>query len=827
MRTPGGKQAVVVAVLPALWVALLALALAAPALSAGFWEPLELRVMDDLVDQASGTPIGNSLRRFSVEVASAKRGVDARLAARARATAGSAGANAPAKPWPAAAGPGRTLTRELVAPSRELAALADQPPVADATPRAPTQRSGVGNIARQTRLPLVWLGVIAALLTYVLGCLVASRGAAVLASLILLATPLWALQTRQLASELGSVIGGLLLLCGVVVALRARATRPCASAIAGLAVAALGAWCCLLAGGALLGVLPPLIAGLAYASVVAVTTDPARRRARVATALLGVALLATVAITSMQTHDARPPTPGTRQWLGISFVPSGEMSSWLGGVWSTQPQPQMHAAAAFEHVAFGMWPWSGIALVALLALGVGAWRRDGSTSASLHARDPDAAAASTRLGAASAMLVAWTGAAWIAMALWQLNVGGVVVFTGGAAMALACAMWWHDRAHAAASHGAIAAVLIATAIAALAKDAAVSHDAFANLAAAAQLTGKAAQAGYQLPPQGPLGVAYATWLIGFGLLAAIATLPRLLATGTRLRRLASSAWLSVAALVVALGYNWLVYPAMDGQLSSEALFAAARDERGNDEAEGLYVLGELGRAPRYYDDRAWIKLASVSELLPRLQAPAHALAIAGRKRDLCAIHRGMRSSAYYVLDNGNAQHVLISNRPARDGVDHNPLAAVMRRSEPTGIAVRPTSPIIFDNKLELIGWTLPASIARGKPFEVTLYFRVLAAVGGTWKVFGHYDGPSKTRFGSDHAPIGELCATSTWEAGDYIIDTYRVTSNHGSLPTGPYQLWVGFFTGSNPNFRNMPVSSAPPGWADAQQRVRIATLPLR
>ena len=108
-----------------------------------------------------------------------------------------------------------------------------------------------------------------------------------------------------------------------------------------------------------------------------------------------------------------------------------------------------------------------------------------------------------------------------------------------------------------------------------------------------------------------------------------------------------------------------------------------------------------------------------------------------------------------------------------------------------------------------------------------MYFRVLAAVGGTWKLFGHYDGPSKTRFGSDHAPIGELCATSSWDAGDYIIDTYRVTSNHGSLPTGPYQLWVGFFTGSNPNFRNMPVSSAPPGWADAQQRVRIATLPLR
>ncbi|MBK9069671.1 MAG: hypothetical protein IPL79_01480 [Myxococcales bacterium] len=815
MQTPGGKQAVVAAVLPALWVALLALALAGPALSAGFWEPLELRAMDDLVDQASGTPIGNSLRRINVAIASAKRGVAAPLVARGRATT----ANTTA--WPEHAGPGRTLTRELIKPSRELAAAADVPLSASTTQTATPGH--VGNIARQTRLPLVWLGVIAALLTYTLGRLIASRGAAVLASLILLATPLWALQTRQLTSELGAVIGGLLLLSGVVAGLRARATPL--GLLASMACAALGTWCCLRAGGALVGVAPPLIAGLAYAFVVARSPDAARQRARVAAALLGVTLLTTLAITAMQTHDARPPTPGTRQWLGTSFVPSGELSSWLGAVWSTQPQPQAHAASAFEHVAFGMWPWSGIALIAVLSLAASAWRREDRASTQPNALAADAT--KIRFAAAAAMLVAWTGAAWIAMALWQLNVGGVVIFGGSAAMALACALWWHQHARAAGGQAAMAAVFIATAIAALAKDAAVSHDAFANFASATQLTGKAAQAGYQLPVHGPLGLTYATWLIGLGVLVAIATLPRLLASGGRLRKLAPTAWLSVAALVVALGYNWLIYPTMDGQLSSEALFAAARDERVDEEAAGLYVLSELGRAPRYYDDRAWTKLTSVTELLPRLQAPAHALAIAGRKRDLCAIHRGMRSAAYYVLDNGNAQHVLLSNRPARDGVDHNPLAAVMRRSEPTGIAVRPTSPIVFDHKLELIGWTLPASIARGQPFEVTLYFRVLAAVGGTWKLFGHYDGPSKTRFGSDHAPIGELCASSTWDAGDYIIDTYRVTSNHGSLPTGPYQLWVGFFTGTNPNFRNMPVSSAPPGWADAQQRVRIATLPLR
>ena len=43
---------------------------------------------------------------------------------------------------------------------------------------------------------------------------------------------------------------------------------------------------------------------------------------------------------------------------------------------------------------------------------------------------------------------------------------------------------------------------------------------------------------------------------------------------------------------------------------------------------------------------------------------------------------------------------------------------------------------------------------------------------------------------------------------------------------GTYELWVGFFTGSNPNRTNMKVSQAPPGWKDNADRVHLGGIVL-
>ncbi|MGE3767341.1 MAG: hypothetical protein AB7L94_34125, partial [Kofleriaceae bacterium] len=107
---------------------------------------------------------------------------------------------------------------------------------------------------------------------------------------------------------------------------------------------------------------------------------------------------------------------------------------------------------------------------------------------------------------------------------------------------------------------------------------------------------------------------------------------------------------------------------------------------------------------------------------------------------------------------------------------------------------------------------------------VTMYYKVNAAVGGKWKSLMHFDGP--LRFNGDHWPINDRCPTGTWQPGDYIVDTFTVSAGGKTFPTGKYDLWVGFFTGTAPNWKNMSVSEAPSDMRDTADRVKITSIIL-
>ena len=131
---------------------------------------------------------------------------------------------------------------------------------------------------------------------------------------------------------------------------------------------------------------------------------------------------------------------------------------------------------------------------------------------------------------------------------------------------------------------------------------------------------------------------------------------------------------------------------------------------------------------------------------------------------------------------------------------------------------------MFDGRVELMGWDLPKRVSRGSKFEVTLYFKVLQPVGGSWQVLMHFDGGAGRAGNGDHFPIDNLCQTATWQPGDYIVDRFTVAGLAPAFPPGPYEVWTGFFTGSNPNWRNMPVSEAPPDERDTTDRVKITSI---
>jgi hypothetical protein len=84
----------------------------------------------------------------------------------------------------------------------------------------------------------------------------------------------------------------------------------------------------------------------------------------------------------------------------------------------------------------------------------------------------------------------------------------------------------------------------------------------------------------------------------------------------------------------------------------------------------------------------------------------------------------------------------------------------------------------------------------------------------------HFDQGS-SRFQGDHWPLRERCQTSYWKVGDYVIDTFTVEAGNASFPGGNYDVWFGFFTGSNPNWRNMTVTAEGIGKKDNVNRVKI------
>jgi hypothetical protein len=293
--------------------------------------------------------------------------------------------------------------------------------------------------------------------------------------------------------------------------------------------------------------------------------------------------------------------------------------------------------------------------------------------------------------------------------------------------------------------------------------------------------------------------------------------------GRTLRTAANIAIAASLAVTVTLSAFWsfVWQPTLSHHLSSKALLATY--DRLRNDGEPLVVMGDLGYAPAHYTAAKPEQASSRAEIVTALKRPSRVFAIAPQA-ELCPLHREMAEQPYFVLEDRNLRNLLLSNR-LEGTVDQNPLREMIVHKEPKGIKVRPKARVTFDNKIELLGWDLPARIERGDDFEVVTYWKVLSPVGGAWTMIMHFDGPLRLRDG-DHKPIMDRCPTSTWQPGDYIIDRHQMKTGGGGFPAGKYDLWVGFFTGTAPNFKNMSVTAAPGEMRDTTDRAKIASILL-
>ena len=708
------------------------------------------------------------------------------------------------------------------------------------------------------RMPFALLAVLLALATAGIVMRTIGARAGVIAGVILLSMPLCVLQARQLTNEIGTAAAGALAIYGLLAlqsleevlfgALVPRAllrTEPVVQiipasleAIVGALALAAGLVLGFISGGALLGIAVPVgafaaagalgvptildlgragyNAGFAIAARVrprwAIGRRPlAYRRGDNAPALLATALAA-IAVTAIvyQVFSLHEPQPGLippqRALFGHAIVANNCWSPALGGVWRADDDLRYIFDSTFEQIAYGTFPWGILAPIAFAAL--------------LASPDPK----QRKLGG---ITLAWASASWIASELFQRKVG-FSLYAGFPAFAAAIGGWIEgllttrpedepDRGR--RGMRLLLGVFVAIAVLDLGKD----LESFTEKLSSILIGGDA--------------IAYPTasrlmflptrlWVLAIGMLVALALALALVFAGSRTgwqRMTARIAPVVAAAATIVLGAFWAFgwQPALASNLSSKALFDTIESLRKPGDA--VVIMGDLGDAPHDYAPRLKPEtMASREVLVAALARPARVFAIAPAT-ELCQLHHEIGGKPYFVIDDRNVKSTLLSNKI--DGTtDKNPLGKMILRTEPPKITTKPKAKIVFDNRVQLLGWDIPAHVHTGEKFEVRMYYKILQPVGGAWQILFHFTGP--TYFNGDHQPIDNKCPTSTWQPGDFIVDTHTVQASGGGYARGAYEVWTGFFTGSNPNFKNMTVSEAPGDMRDKDDRVKITTITL-
>jgi hypothetical protein len=487
-------------------------------------------------------------------------------------------------------------------------------------------------------------------------------------------------------------------------------------------------------------------------------------------------------------------------------------------VWRPEDDLRYVFDSSFEQIAYGTFPWGILGPIAMLLL----------------LRDPH-----PRRRLAGALTLAWAGGAWIAAEAFHRKVG-ITIYAGFPAIAVAIGVWIdallekrarrEDDDTALPAGAILLGLFVLLAVLDFGKDLQAFPDKLTSLLSGTEIV--------NYPPESKLlFLKTRLWVLALGECVALGVGLTLIlwrtgesSTQILLRRIATSCAAAAfgASIVIAGFWAFGWHPRVAEGLSSKAMFETYKELR--KAGDQLVIMGELGHAPLAYAevprastnpaDLGYEKAVSRDAIVTALKRPNRVFAIAPVS-ELCSLHREIGDKPYFVIDDRNTRNLLFSNK--LDGAtDKNPLQEMIVHVEPKGISKRPKGKVVWDNRIELLGWDMPATVQRGSTFEVVLYYKILQPVGGNWTAIMHFDGA--IRFSGDHKPIQDRCPTSTWQQGDFIIDRVNVVAGGAGHPLGEYVLWIGFFTGTAPNFKNMTVSAAPADMKDTTDRVKITSV---
>lgn len=683
------------------------------------------------------------------------------------------------------------------------------------------------------RAPMLALGLLALLALYGLGRWLMPRdGWGVLfTGLVMLSSPLFFLSARHISATLPPMLFHTLAVFGLAALAWPRPERRGLSIAIGLSLALPGLAGGLLCSGTLVGVVAPIaavVAALALSGgpwlpqlllggacggllvpavrlVLQMAAAPPGWRFGIAGACLLVAALGILVVRDRRTLGLSVLAAVVAIGLlpGISTERLAGYVPWLGGVLHWPPSREPQVDTLLKGLGFYLFPWSGLVPLAFVALfsqldpAPAPADADAATSSEVS----DGSAAYGRF--ALLLPLAWFATTYVLTTL-QCALVADVSFPAAPALALLLGPYLARLLREPETGGAASGLCAALCIVMVGRDFFFAPEQLMSAHLTDTLRWPA--------PLSPIGEALSACGIVLGAVFGLAIAAR---SPWRRRLLGLGIVLSLAGAGAAAHG---LAPALARHVSYRGLYTRYQKLGGG----ALALYGVQQSSGRIYGQNS-TQLYSLPDVMSFLFAkPTERSFVIVGASELAAVDREarIRGSRYFVVDDSNAQFLLLTNRLLPGEDDLNPLRRFISDTEPH--PQKSLSPhITFDDKLELIGYDIPNEVNRGEELLVRLYFKVLAPIPVNYRIFLHFDGMG-TRWNGDHAPLNGKYATNYWSPGTYVTDEHRIPVSRMNQPAGYYQIFTGFWPGGDG--ARLKVTAGP---HEADLRVRLGVLQVK
>jgi len=677
---------------------------------------------------------------------------------------------------------------------------------------------GTGELG--ARLPMAVLAMLLLSTIVLLGALTGRVRAALLGGLALLTTPMLFLGARQASLHLLPMTAQLLAVTGLLALCWPRRDRPIADRLLGLVVAGAGLMLSLLSIGGLIGLgVPALAVGIALAlcggpvfgellaTVVAGLglIVPLRQilitmQLRSLLVLIGAVVLLTSGL--LGALRSRRPIWLTLSLLAIGLFPTlpqslSGYSGWLAGLPHWPAHREMQAGSLLKTIGFVMFPWVALLPVSLAQVfsAPAAPQTDHSDEDEHNLRREDFA---------QVLLMTWL---FVGYLLHTLQVALVQETSFAALPALTLLVGGYLDRLLAGRRPSLASV-IGTGIVAvfIARDFFFGPEQYLSAQLTELLKWPAVQTGTD-----PLISQGGHVLSTLGIVVAV-----LFALGLLLSALRGTMLVVGSALLLSLFAIHGLVPAVTRHVSYRGIYTKYEKLGGGE----LGLFGLQRSSARIYGQHS-VEIPSLDELFKFLaKTPGkRTFAIVGSSEMAALdVHSFQNNLPYYVVDDSNSQFLLLSNQLGPGEKDLNPLRRLVSTSRPTP---QVETHVTFDDKVELIGYDIPAEIQRGSEFVVRLHYRVLKPLGGNYRVFLHFDGTG-SRINGDHIPLAGKYPTNYWTPGQFVTDEHRMSTSRLNQSAGYYQVFTGLWPGGEAG--RMRVTDGP---HEPDNRVRLSAIRVK